>query len=315
MGRLAKRTSFLMLTGPGIVEVRYTSRANGERSSALADPRFGERKPEPMIMSERSRRNMQKAALRFPWDELGRMALLSMTYPAEFPQDGREVKRHIRLFWARWARHFGARPRGMWCFEFQRRGAPHVHFFCGIPPEADEEAFRWWAFRTWSEVAEFPVGQEVPHFQAGLRLNVAWAWYATGRPPVVVASYLWRHAGKWRQKAVPPGFVNVGHFWGAVGGPPKQEEELCCERSYFQVRRAIRTMGEKRARREWGRPLRQGRYAYLGGHSRGGVWSKVGNGETVGHRLKEWAEAECMAEGRHTEGVAAHGQAGLPASA
>ena len=70
------------------------------------------------------------------WNEVrGPLALLTLTYPGAWPCNGRLVKRHHKAFYARWVRRWGG-PQGAWKCEFQRRGAPHLHAYCGLPAEA-----------------------------------------------------------------------------------------------------------------------------------------------------------------------------------
>lgn len=58
--------------------------------------------------------------------EFERIAFVTLTYPAEFPQDGGEYKKHLRRFRARMERKY-PKIRVLWRLEFQKRGAPHFH--------------------------------------------------------------------------------------------------------------------------------------------------------------------------------------------
>lgn len=58
----------------------------------------------------------------------------TLTYPGEYPLDGRECKRHLNLFLT----HLRSDYKGLkyvWFMEFQERGAPHFHIFttCALP--------------------------------------------------------------------------------------------------------------------------------------------------------------------------------------
>src|ERR1700681_2895636 len=107
--------------GPGLVQLRFTQKGPEERPSVLSG-----RRDHPdsavTVFSDRSRRNLQKAALRFRWHELGRLVLVTLSYPDNFPPDGRLVKRQVKELWRRWEREYGERPRGIWGLEFQDRG-------------------------------------------------------------------------------------------------------------------------------------------------------------------------------------------------
>jgi len=120
-----------------------------------------------------------------------------------------------------------------------------------------------------------------------LRFNVSPAWYADAQGCVEIARYLWSHAGKYGQKEVPEDFKNVGRFWGVLGGSVRDaEREFCCERAYFMVRRAVRTIQEKRVgrRRNW-------RGYGLG--TAGGSWTAVSSGTAVADRLYLWSLRQC----------------------
>lgn len=145
----------LMATGPGLVELRFTQKGPDHRPSVLSGRRDDHPDSAVRVFSERSRRNLQKAALRFPWHEVGRLVLITLTYPADFPLDGRLVKRQVKELWRRWEREYGERPRGIWGLEFQDRGAPHFHAFLGMPRGVDYDDLRGWGFVAWSSIVDF----------------------------------------------------------------------------------------------------------------------------------------------------------------
>ncbi len=290
----------LMATGPGLVELRFTQKGPDHRPSVLSGRRDDHPDSAVRVFSERSRRNLQKAALRFPWHEVGRLVLITLTYPADFPLDGRLVKRQVKELWRRWEREYGERPRGIWGLEFQDRGAPHFHAFLGMPRGVDYDDLRGWGFVAWSSIVDFRsvlvplVGFGGPcafvdpwaenHYRLENRFNVSPAWFAPGRSSEVIGDYLWRHTGKWAQKSVPVGYVNPGRFWGPLGaGPRTPEIELCCVRAGYAVRRVMVSL---LSRRLYGRkrPYRA---------VRGGLWVQSCHGEALGHRLYLWALREC----------------------
>jgi hypothetical protein len=81
--------------------------------------------------------------------------MVTLTYPAEFPIDGKLVKRQFEALCKRWLRQWGERPRGMWVIEFQDRGAPHFHMICGAPKGIEDRELRDWGFNTWTAYIEF----------------------------------------------------------------------------------------------------------------------------------------------------------------
>jgi hypothetical protein len=162
---------------------------------------------------------------------------------------------HRINFVKRWRREWPQSPLiGTWKKEFQKRGAPHLHLFVGLPEamaEADFVGFQkrtqlvkglegrhgkkagrgkapviggeyggmfgYWLREQWSEVVG-TAGVDRNHQARGVDLRV---WYF-GRGELVaermrVAEYLGREAGKESQKQPPEGFVGVGNYYGVFG--------------------------------------------------------------------------------------------------
>jgi hypothetical protein len=263
MGR--RRRGELRL-GPTMVEVRIRADALPRRDTG-ADP-----KPrKPVSMSEQSRRNMMKAAFNFPWQELGEICLVTLTYPAGYPNDCAAAKRDMDALWKRWRRSFGEPVRGMWGLEWQDREAPHFHVAVGLPARLSAEGeygvagLRSWGFRAWSECVsaggvKFSLsGAEYEQDRRmGLRFHVSPSLFAGERAGVKIAEYFVRHAGKGAQKAVPEGAQNVGRYWGVLGEGRSRSRavrkvELCCEHGAVQAARVVRAVsrvGVQRQRQE-----------------------------------------------------------------
>ena len=299
-------------SGPGIVYVRFTAGVDNGLSTVQQlglktgdHPRKGR---QILEFSRRSRATMLKAALFYPWHELGRLGLVTLTYPEKFPMNGREVKDHLRRLMRRWAQRWGQRPRGIWCLEFQQRGAPHFHAFVELPRRAFEIDFdgctviEQWGLSEWGRIVGFSTDRvtEQDHRNMRLRFNVSPAWYAAGKSAVRVAEYMADHSGKWIQKQPPPGYKNVGRFWGVLGrSSPPVETEFCCERSYFVVRRVLRKLAWKhRGTVTFRRPTNGRRVtrpavtrAFKG--SVGGTWSAAHDGVGLEPVLVAWASSVC----------------------
>jgi hypothetical protein len=150
-------------------------------------------------LSDESRRRLIFAARNAP-ESISH--LLTLTYPKEFPTDGKVVKEHWRQF------RLSLRNRsvgGLWWLEFQRRGAPHFHV--AVNAALDKE----WVSRRWFDV----VGSGDPkHLNAGTRCELL-------REKHALASYVGKLVGeaiKRDQKVVPAEYRNVGRFWGWFGG-------------------------------------------------------------------------------------------------
>lgn len=136
--------------------------------------------------------------------ELDLLSMITLTYPAEWPGDGREVKRHLDSFRKALRRRF-PQAQDLWFLEFQARGAPHFHVLlsCRIPFGRKKMA-RAWVAATWFRIVD---SGDKKHLMAG----TAWE---NCRTVDGAARYVAKYACKTHQKAVPPHYQNVGRFWG-----------------------------------------------------------------------------------------------------
>lgn len=120
--------------------------------------------------------------------------MATLTYPSEFPCDGRVAKRHLDLFLKCFKRKYPNRNYFQ-TLEFQDRGAPHFHILFDCPINAV------WASKTWHRI----VGSEdIHHLTFGCRVDVI---------KKNVASYLSDYIKKMDQKTVPEEYIEVGRFW------------------------------------------------------------------------------------------------------
>jgi hypothetical protein len=160
------------------------------------------------------------------------LSFLTLTYPKNFPANGRIVKGHFQTFRKALVRKIGPHSY-LWFLEFQRRGAPHFHMFVsfGLPaPLCDmirksgrvrkSVQVNWnlqrWACETWADI----VGSGDPkHRLAGA------AWEVIEHPDGA-ARYVSKEAYKTFQKVVPKGFQDVGRFWGCSRDVPPPESPV-----------------------------------------------------------------------------------------
>ena len=136
-------------------------------------------------------------------------AFVCLTYPAVFPQDGRQVKRDLGTFGKR------CRRSGVffaWVLEYQTRGAPHFHLLARFPKDWDIAQVREWVALNWFEV----VGSgDEKHLRAGTSAE----WVNNSE---CAGWYISHYLGKEYQKAVPDGVTLPGRMWGMIGiKPPK----------------------------------------------------------------------------------------------
>lgn len=128
-------------------------------------------------------------------------AMMTLTYPLEFPNDGKDVKRNLNAFLTAARRHFTS-IEYLWFLEFQKRGAPHIHLLTrGVRVSSQTQK---WLSETWFRIC----GTGDPkHLKAGTRLERV-------RKPDGARRYALKYTHKMRQKAVPAAYRNVGRFWG-----------------------------------------------------------------------------------------------------
>jgi hypothetical protein len=130
--------------------------------------------------------------------------MAGVTYPAEFPTDGKRVKKNIHAL-KEWFKRQGVKDIA-WCLEFQARGAPHVHFL--LSSDVDKEKFS----AAWYKI----VGSgDLLHLAAGTSIEPV-------RSKEKARTYFLSYARKRKQKDVPENFKNVGRFWGCT----RKAEEL-----------------------------------------------------------------------------------------
>lgn len=129
--------------------------------------------------------------------------MVTLTYPAQFCKDGREIKRHLRVF-LQWLRRLGIKNY-LWFIEFQKRGAPHYHV---LIESGEVRIDRHNLSRRWFEI----VGSgDSKHLLAGTNIR-------TPTRKRGLHHYGLKYATKARQKSVPPDYRNVGRLWGCSRG-------------------------------------------------------------------------------------------------
>lgn len=125
--------------------------------------------------------------------------LIDLTYPANYPSNGRIIKDHLNAF-LQYLRRKDIKY--IWRLEFQTRGAPHYHILVSgfIPKE--EIAERWYNI----------VGSgDEKHLRAGTSVNAI-------RSLRHLFGYLTNYMLKLEQSVVPAMFESVGRFWGSSRG-------------------------------------------------------------------------------------------------
>lgn len=128
-------------------------------------------------------------------------SMLTLTYPREFPNDGKDVKRNLNQFLVE-LRKKTPGVSVLWFLEFQRRGAPHIHIL--IRGVRVHKPMQQWVSAAWYRICGTG---DARHLRAGTRLERI-------RKPNGARNYAVKYAHKMIQKSVPCAYRNVGRFWG-----------------------------------------------------------------------------------------------------
>jgi hypothetical protein len=156
-------------------------------------------------LSRLSRKSVQRLKLTIRNTSRPLTHFISLTYPGHYiERDGEKVKRDIAAFRKRLRRKGIS---GVWWLEFQKRGAPHVHFAIDgeIGPDY-QKACQWVSVAWWRIVGS----GHVNHLKAGTR-------YEKFRRSDGAEVYIQKEACKMYQKTVPEKYQNVGRFWAFFG--------------------------------------------------------------------------------------------------
>lgn len=190
----------------------------------------GTRNPPPMeegrVIKEFSDRAMRRLIFFAKNCDADFLSMITLTYPKDFPCDGKLVKKHLNAFREDYLATF--QSRGLWWLEFQSRGAPHFHILMEEdlsthgPLETRFRRFKWGdgatEFQTEKNCADWLAHRWYAIVGSGDRkhLKAGTAWEVV-RAEEGAWIYAASHAGKRKQKTVPDAYENVGGFWGKIG--------------------------------------------------------------------------------------------------
>lgn len=148
-------------------------------------------------------------------------SFITLTYGLNYPTCGKEVKRHLHTFLNSMKSWLGPFDY-IWFFEFQSRGAPHIHIISNLPPPGTYRD-RMIMARIWVDVALNTKGWEYCRLKDGKLINErkAMLWFTSRirqweavRDKDAVAKYAVKYAFKVEQKEVPEFMRDIGRFWG-----------------------------------------------------------------------------------------------------
>lgn len=146
---------------------------------------------------------------------------VDLTYPKNYPSDGKKVKKHLDTFIKRLTRYYQT-IKFLWVIEFQDRGAPHFHILTNEPIDKN------WLSQNWYEVVNS--GDE-KHLKAGTRVELI-------RDESQAIAYVSSYLKKLKQKIVPKTYRNIGRFWSHSSNTLKSlDYEI-----YFEDRNKVRNI-------------------------------------------------------------------------
>lgn len=220
-------------------------------------------------LSRKSRMRLMKLCAAIPWALFETRFFTTLTYPDEFPTDGRAVKRHLVAFRKRFERRWG-KQAAVWKLEFQRRGAPHFHLLLSVPAGVDLREFRSWLSSSWYEVVS---SGDLRHLLAGTQVQIAdtdcGRYFAYG----VKSS-----GSKEYQNQVPEGFESVGRFWGAWNVSPEWRGAQITSGDFVELRRRMCAWSKSRGGYVPRRSRVQGGWMLTEGRSAAVVLAQLGRG-------------------------------------
>lgn len=148
-------------------------------------------------------------------------SMITLTYPIDYPRDGKAVKTHLNRFLVKMRRSYAFDY--LWFLEFQRRGAPHIHMLTsrGNIRGSDREIMAL----AWVKSVYQGYGWSLPYSHIGTKKekdimdqmykvhlhSSAWSGIKNENG---AARYVAKYAMKTIQKLVPKDYQNVGRFWG-----------------------------------------------------------------------------------------------------
>jgi len=152
-------------------------------------------------------------------------AFVTLTYPANFPLDGRRAKRDMHNFTARLYR-MGIKYT--WVAEFQDRGALHFHMVLTseIPYQVLADMWDKTIGNNWQARGDRgSASTSIRAFQGQKDL-----------------CYLWSYVSKQSQKQLPDGFQKMGRWWGASTRLLEKTVIKVLGRNYREVARITRLL-------------------------------------------------------------------------
>jgi len=178
--------------------------------------------------SDRSRKSLARTVFA---TDVTFFSMMTLTYPAVWPRDGKQVKSDLNRFLT-WLRD-NYKTDYIWWLEFQKRGAPHMHILTTIiyPGTVGHQRFA----KAWCKAQKLEPGVLLWDGRRKLHYNVLDRCERFHRRPKQweairkeggARRYALMYALKPLQKKVPLQYQNVGRFWACSKGVSKSVTPL-----------------------------------------------------------------------------------------
>ncbi len=178
--------------------------------------------------SDRSRKALARTV--FATDVVFK-SFITITYPAVWPEDGKQVKSDLNRFLT-WLRD-NYETEYIWWLEFQKRGAPHMHILTTIiyPGKAAHNKFA----KAWCKAQRMTPADKLYDTRLKKHYSVMDRCERFHRRPKQweairkedgARRYALMYALKPLQKQVPLRYQNVGRFWASSKGVTQSVQPL-----------------------------------------------------------------------------------------
>lgn len=144
-------------------------------------------------------------------------SMITLTYGAQFPDNGRDSKRDLNAFLTALRRTMDKGLKYLWFLEFQKRGAPHYHVLLNVCHDNDVVQR---LIDVWVNIVSGYVSREtdIESIEKFNRYRNGLEFWQNAKSERGLSHYAVKYATKPEQKDVPKQYANVGRFWGCSRG-------------------------------------------------------------------------------------------------
>jgi hypothetical protein len=208
------------------------------------------------------------------WELFPNRVFVTLTYPADWPSNGRQVNADLKAYRQWLERRFGPLVV-VWKREYQRRGAPHFHLLIALPDGAPLVPFRKATAEAWTRIVGAAGVEREKHRRAGTQVDVASSDCAG------YFAYSSKSTGsKAYQDRVPEGYEGAGRVWGIWRYRPEWAGREVGAVEYVELRRRFRRWAKSATGFEGRGGRMVGEWYHTPGRSARGVLADLSRGLT-----------------------------------